>query len=205
MNAAALRVIKLGGSLLSMDRLGEVLHAWLESQSPATNLLVIGGGSLVDAVQIEAEADGLSDDLAHERALRAMGQTARQAAEFLEDPWRIASPEDAWQAEGRLLLLLDPVRFEEEWNREDQGKPLPRSWDVTSDSIAARVALVLKANELVLLKSTLPTGATTWQEAADSGYVDRCFPQVAAQLRVIRCVNLRAPGALEWSTDGLTE
>src|SRR5262249_22279375 len=46
------------------------------------------------------------------------------------------------------------------------------------------------ADELVLLKSS-SMHATSWQEAADAGFVDRYFPTAAAGVRSIRTFNLR--------------
>ena len=46
--------------------------------------------------------------------------------------------------------------------------------------------------ELVLLKSCLPAaGIATLEQAADAGYIDRCFPELAAKLPLVRLVNLR--------------
>ena len=67
-----------------------------------------------------------------------------------------------------------------------------QSWDVTSDSIAARIADLLGSDELVLLKSSLPEPqVATLDEAAAAGFVDRCFPCYAAKLPLVRLVNLR--------------
>jgi hypothetical protein len=71
------------------------------------------------------------------------------------------------------------------------SNPLPHNWDVTSDSIAARLAVLACAHELVLLKSSLPRPEATRSEMAQAGYVDRYFPQAAVGVPIIRCVNLR--------------
>jgi aspartokinase-like uncharacterized kinase len=94
------------------------------------------------------------------------------------------------RAEGQpTLAVLDPHAF----CVADEGRAggLPRCWDVTSDSIAARVAEVTRA-ELVLLKSAdLPAGIG-WSAAAANGLVDATFGTIVerAGLRV-RWVNLR--------------
>jgi hypothetical protein len=80
--------------------------------------------------------------------------------------------------------------------------PLPRTWDVTSDSIAARLAALLDADELVLVKSCLPTGELTPGVVAQRGYTDRYFPRAVAGVRVVRCVNLRADGHPEVRLSG---
>ena len=61
----------------------------------------------------------------------------------------------------------------------------------TSDSIAARLAEVLGADEVVLLKSQDPPSQASLAELAASGYVDAWFPEAAAGLSV-RLVNLRS-------------
>ena len=53
---------------------------------------------------------------------------------------------------GRIPVLA-PRRFLDEVDARSPD-PLPPSWDVTSDTIAARLAVRLGAAELVLLKST---------------------------------------------------
>ncbi len=72
-----------------------------------------------------------------------------------------------------------------------EATPLPESWDVTSDSIAAWVGTNVEAQEVVLFKSCLPE-ARTYEAAAAVGYVDRHFPMVAAGWQQVRCVDLRA-------------
>ena len=79
---------------------------------------------------------------------------------------------------------------------EDEYRPehLPHRWDVTSDSLAVRAACLLKANELILLKSTSWEG-NDWHKAADAGIVDAYFPEAVAQAKhsmSVRVVNLRA-------------
>ena len=72
------------------------------------------------------------------------------------------------------------------------GKTLPQSWDVTSDSIAARIARLLECRELILLKSCPPPpDAIQLERAADSQYVDREFPRFARDVPQVRFVNLR--------------
>ncbi len=75
----------------------------------------------------------------------------------------------------------------------DPSDPLPASWDVTSDTIAARVALDLKACELILIKSApLPPG-TDRRAAARLGLVDPVFPAFSRGLPRVTYRNLRGP------------
>ena len=67
--------------------------------------------------------------------------------------------------------------------------PLPCNWEVTSDSIAARVARELESCELILFKSVYRE-ATELGALAAQGIVDSYFPQAADRVPV-RIVNLR--------------
>jgi hypothetical protein len=90
------------------------------------------------------------------------------------------------------LLILDPGPFLHAIEPTAAGTHLPQSWDVTSDSIAARIADLLGSEEFVLFKSCLPESQiATLEEAAAAGFVDRCFPTFAASLPLVRLVNLR--------------
>jgi hypothetical protein len=87
--------------------------------------------------------------------------------------------------------IFDPVEFLRDVEPTCPGKPLEHTWAVTSDSIAARVAAVSEADELVLLKSADPPSDDR-RVLCDAGYVDRAFPDLADGLPVVRYVNLRA-------------
>ncbi len=74
---------------------------------------------------------------------------------------------------------------------------------VTSDSIAARLAHALRADELVLLKSRLPQPPCTAATAALAGYVDDYFPQAISVACRVRYVNFRDPAFAEvWQESG---
>ena len=105
----------------------------------------------------------LSDDAAHWMALLAMDQYAHVVAERLADGVLVTKRHEiaaALDAPVRLVPVLAPYR----WLHE--ADPLPHSWDVTSDSIAAWVAGQVGARQLVLVK---PPGAT------EGDRVDRHF------------------------------
>jgi hypothetical protein len=72
------------------------------------------------------------------------------------------------------------------------GRRLPCNWDVTSDSIAGRLSAMIKADELVLLKSSVPSGANSLGKLSTAGYVDAFFPELAVELPPIRAVDLRS-------------
>jgi len=191
------RVVKVGGSLLDWPRLPVALSEWLEQQSPraATTLLIAGGGSLVDAIREADRQFELNDEAAHWLSIRAMELTARLLAELLPeasletDLWNLKrSPGKS--ASTRLCIGLCLAFLE----REEAGLPgeaMPRDWRATSDSIAARIATALAADELVLLKSTDIAVGVSKTTAAAAKLVDAFFPSASRGLPAVRWVNLR--------------
>ena len=168
-------VVKVGGSLYDHPALGPALRAFVESLAPADVLLVPGGGPVADAVRELDRVHKVGEESAHWLALRALGVTAH----FLRT-----------LASGSRLTVLDCFTFAQ----EDEARPgsLPHTWAVTTDSIAARAAVVYRAERLVLLKSVdIPPG-TPWDVATANGWVDAYFPQIAATLACpVEVVNFR--------------
>lgn len=193
MNETAItrRVVKVGGSLLSAPDVIERFRAWLVAQPSAETLLIAGGGELADAVRDMHSRRPLSDSVAHWLCIRAMQlQTEMLAAELSEAgiARSVAELRDARPT--ARLVIVDPWRFIHDDDPRFSTAPLPESWDVTSDSIAARLAHVTTAAELVLLKSaTAPM--TELQQLSAADYVDGFFSQAARGLPHIRLVNLR--------------
>ena len=196
MTAGPLRVIKLGGSLLDYAELAIKLRTWLARQTPATDVLIVGGGKAVEALrQLDAEMQ-LGDETAHDLAMAAMSLSAAWAAQRFSE-MRLARDiaEIAGQSPPEIPTrwLLDTHRFASELPADR----LPRSWDVTSDSIAARAAEALRALELVLVKSAAPPEPFDLESLAAAGYVDRYFPTAAREVARIRAVNLRSDDCTE--------
>lgn len=151
-------VVKVGGSLYDHPGLGPGLRAYLAGLAPEPVLLVPGGGPFGDAVRALDAAHGLGEAAAHRVALRSLAAPAAFLQHLVGDAAAVLDA-DAFAA-------ADPA--------------LPRSWAVTTDSIAARAAAVTGASRLVLLKSVdIPPGRP-WAEAAARGWVDRHFPLVVA-------------------------
>ena len=193
------RVVKLGGSLLDWPELPFRLRAWFVAQSPAANVLIVGGGAVVDALRAGDRAQHLPAETMHRLAVQAMSLSAEILAELLPEARLAQSIEDRSWAIAASLQILDVATFV----REDaaHADALPETWEVTSDSIAARVASALGAAELVLLKSALPAGETSLRSWSQAAYVDRYFPQAARSLAV-RCVNLRDPAFAQTTATG---
>ncbi len=184
-------VVKVGGSLFDWPGLGERLAHWLKTLGQPEVILTAGGGTAADIVRDMDRIHGLGEERSHALALRSLTFTAHLLVELLPLP-RCAVVEhlthcsELWQQDG--VPILDLGSFA----RQDDARPerLPHCWAVTSDSLAARVAIVAQARELVLLKSLTIPPEMTWDEASRHEYVDQHFPTVARGLR-IRAVNLR--------------
>ena len=141
-------VVKFGGGVLSHPtHFAAALEVVADAASRQRLLVVPGGGPFADAVRY---ADGhlkLDASTAHWMAVLAMDLYGHllisrlPAAELVSDPAGIA---------GAVLSGRIPVLAPSRWLRELD--PLPHSWDVTSDSIAAWVAGMVGAPRLVLVK-----------------------------------------------------
>jgi (4-(4-[2-(gamma-L-glutamylamino)ethyl]phenoxymethyl)furan-2-yl)methanamine synthase len=144
-------VVKVGGSLLERD---DALRAALDVLDRTSRLLVVpGGGPFADAVREVYGRGAVADDAAHWMAVLAMDQYAELLASRLSRGRVVRSLIEARQAaQAGHVPVLAPSR----WLRE--ADPLPHSWDVTSDSIAAWVAGQVGAARLVLLKPPVTSG-----------------------------------------------
>jgi aspartokinase-like uncharacterized kinase len=195
-------VYKLGGSLLDLPDLARRLHSFLEQPFPFSGksqhgdqfrrLLVVGGGSVADAVRRWDKVHDLGDELAHRLAMQSMSFNAELVAAILGEARIVATrieARDAW-AEGQIAVLA-AAEFVDAEERASQNV-LPRSWHVTSDSVAAYVAIRWPAAALVLLKSVPIPAACSAETAANRGFVDAYFPQLAGRIPRVGWVNLRA-------------
>lgn len=185
------RVIKLGGSLLDLHALVPQFRRWLGAQATKTSVTVVGGGDVADAIRDAFARQPLDESDAHWLCIRALGVTADLMACLMPEGRLVRRFEQIRLPEHqRHLIFFECEQFLREVDAVRSPSPLPHSWSVTSDSIAARLAEHLGASELVLLKSSLPeTGSVA--KAAESGYVDHHFPEAVAGIPLIRCVNLR--------------
>jgi aspartokinase-like uncharacterized kinase len=183
-------VVKVGGSVHDLPQLGAKLNQWLQTLSACRLALVPGGGAAADVVRDLDRRHALGQEQAHWLALAAMTLNARFLQTLIPGTRLITdvpSCQDCWRED--LLPILDAYGFAV----QDEERPgaLPHSWDVTSDSVAARVATVFGARELILLKSVEIPSSLSWSEAAARGHVDPFFAHAAAGLNV-KAIHFRA-------------
>jgi aspartokinase-like uncharacterized kinase len=191
-----LTIVKVGGSLYDLPDLRARLQPWLSQAQSTGIILVPGGGATVDVIRDFDRVHRLGEERAHWLALNAM----RLNAEFLSRLLRTVDVMPHWdqiemaRSEGAQAFVIDAVAFDL-WDRmTNPHATLPRRWSVTSDSIAARIAVAAEADHLVLLKSvTIPQGMD-WEEAGRRGFVDEWFARTVHQAGPrlqVSAVNLR--------------
>lgn len=187
MSDLSLRVVKVGGSLLSSSGLGPRIKHWLDRQPSVPTVWLVGGGKLVDVVRDwQIEVPAASDKEAHWMSVDLMSVTAKMFAELVGS-WPIeSSPEslrEVFRAGGQNVIFDCGA-----WLRTVED--LPFSWSVTSDSIAGRLAIELSCREVVLLKSRAAAGDTVEENVAE-GVIDEHFPALGIQCQV-SLVNLNS-------------
>jgi aspartokinase-like uncharacterized kinase len=143
-------VIKVGGSLLGSPE----LERWLEifvKFSDGHIIIVPGGGVFADAVRESQKVSKISDACAHRLAVLAMDQFGLLLANMNPGLAIARTPmeidERTWQHRAIVWLPSTMVLADDS---------IPKTWDVTSDSIAAWLAEKLDAKYLILLKSDKP-------------------------------------------------
>ena len=141
-------VVKIGGGLLGTAGAFELVIEALTAFAPGRRLAIVpGGGPFADAVRQIFRRVKIGDDAAHWMAVLGMDQYAHALAARLPNAVLVDAAEAITAAvkTGRLPVVA-PYR----WLRG--ADPLPHSWDVTSDSIAAWIAGALEARRIVLIK-----------------------------------------------------
>jgi aspartokinase-like uncharacterized kinase len=165
-------VVKVGGALLSLgDALPRALSALELLSSEHSFVVVPGGGPFADAVRAVSELHSLPPNEAHWMAILGMDQYAILLASRIRNAELVHHRGEIAHAQSRgRIPVLAPYR----WLR--QADPLPHSWDVTSDSIAAWVAAEVGSPQLILIKPSAHDRSTV---------VDRYFER--ARPPALRC------------------
>lgn len=238
---AAPLVVKVGGSLFDLVDLPERLLRWIDLQAPPAVAWITGGGEPADWVRRVDERWGLAAETAHDWALDAM----RWHSRLLELLLRRRRAGADWAT----ALRCDDPAFDRRtsyadgtapaWTIVDVGAVLTaaeaeagerlveRSWEVTSDSLAAWTTACLNrrgreravsesevrgeappshAWELTLLKSAGPVAASTDGRFAlprlvAAGLVDPSFARHAAGLSRFHIVDLRRDDFPTWTIE----
>jgi aspartokinase-like uncharacterized kinase len=207
-------LIKVGGSLYNQPQLRANLAVWANLARGQRLLFLPGGGPFAGQVRTADVQLKLSDEAAHWMAILAMDQYAYLLADLMPGAkvvrdlsaaeFTTAAGQAAILAPSTLLLKLDP---------------LPHSWQITSDSIAAWLAKHAGIPLLVLLKSVAgvyqldgPGRSTTLLRQvtkpalARLDLVDSCFTETLAPETTCWIIDGGQPRRLaELLLDGCTQ
>ena len=164
-----LTVVKLGGSYaFSSD-----LQGWLAAiaSNAGDIVLVPGGGPFADAIRNAQPRMGFDDDAAHHMALLGMDQYGRALAALNKRFTPAASIAGIRRA---LRAGNVPV-----WSPTEmvlKRNDIPRSWEVTSDGLAAWLACRIGARRVLLIKHVdPPPDPIRIEDLVARGVVDRSF------------------------------
>lgn len=172
-SAAPLVVVKLGGS----HALSPLLKHWLGAIGRAVGGVVVvpGGGPFADAVRAAQAGMGFDDDAAHDMALMAMAQYACALASLAEG-FVVATDLGAI----RMARRQGRIPIWSPWPMLRAHPDIPRSWDVTSDSLAIWLAGALGADRVVLIKHRAAADDAGPHAMMRDGLVDTAFARFAA-------------------------
>ncbi|MEZ6138547.1 MAG: hypothetical protein R3C53_26995 [Pirellulaceae bacterium] len=195
------RVIKLGGSLLTLPNLREKFHRWCRDHPHSLTLIIVGGGEVVEAVRVVDAANRLPEDFAHWICIDLMQYTARIAHGILGNVEIYETRDELQQiltdsTQNSMAPATAPtiaiVQIATCFQPGFSNLGLPENWDVTSDTLAAAFGILYAAEELVVMKSADPPCYDKLEDLAEVGFVDPCFAEIAEGIGQVRFVNLRA-------------
>lgn len=161
-------VVKVGGALLDRpDAVDGVVRALVAAAARGSRLLAVpGGGPFADTVRAIDSRLGIDPTVAHWMAVLAMEQYALLLASRARGCRLVRNAEETAAALAAFQLpVLAPYR----WLRARD--PLPHSWDVTSDSVAAWLSGEVGADRLVLVKPVVGARASLVD-----AYFERALP-----------------------------
>lgn len=172
-------VIKIGGSLYNSEYLVEWLNT-LSNCNKQNIIIVPGGGPFANQVRVVDQQYGLDQVLAHNMAVLGMQQFGYLLASLCPKLCLAASNEQihaCWnQAKAAVWEPFDMV------NRYCK---LEKSWDVTSDSLAAWLASFLSVDRMLFVKSAEITLAKpTIAELTKQCCIDSTLPKLLAEMNI---------------------
>ncbi|MDR2707807.1 MAG: hypothetical protein LBB87_03555 [Nitrososphaerota archaeon] len=143
----AINVVKIGGSLSKNPETLQVLCQKLSRLASKQRIVVIpGGGKFADNVREADKQFSLTATTTHNMATLAMDQYGLLLADLTPNSQTEDNIETVKKAKSGIVTVFLPskfIRLEEK---------LPKTWDVTSDSIAAYIAKKIEVKKLLLIK-----------------------------------------------------
>ena len=141
-------IIKVGGSLQKGNNLADLCLTLGNIGKKHRIIIIPGGGIFADSVKKCTQDLNIDQDTAHWMAILAMNQYGYLLSSLISGSVCTENISELKEcADKHQPVVFLPYRLIKE---ED---PLPHSWNVTSDSIAAWIAGYIKSRKLVLIKS----------------------------------------------------
>ena len=171
-------VIKIGGSLTSKpENIRELMESIEDLSTRHLLVIVPGGGPFAENVRKLQELLDLSDSATHWMAILAMEQFGELLYQYTRKLETFSGREIGEMMLQKRSFILQPYRLV---RSKDE---LPHTWDVTSDSIAMWVAILIGADLAVLAKSTdtgtpKQIGVEESKSLAKDGIVDAHLPMI---------------------------
>lgn len=179
-------IIKLGGSLFNLPGLADHLLKFLAFHDFESPLILPGGGRFADVIRNLDQTHSLDVKHSHELGIKTLALSAQFVA-GLSPKFRLIFPTstNCEIDNSTVYSVVDPTEFVLNYS------PLPPTWDVTSDSIAAWLTSLHPQSNLVLLKSVRLPNDLSLCRSAELNLVDAEFPKAAAKLQKISWCNFR--------------
>lgn len=179
-------VVKVGGSLFDLPDLRSRLAAVVGLRPSHHIAFVSGGGAAADVVRGLQPVHGLTDAAAHRVAMESLSVGEALLSELIGQSARVGTYAEARQAWGNQMTpVFGASRFVQNESAANH-RTLQETWATTSDAIAAWIANVVRAEEIVMLKSIT---VRSWSQALE--HVDPCFEHHALGVPKVSWCNLR--------------
>ena len=179
-------VLKLGGSLLSSPALTQYLR--LASEKGHGQLVIVpGGGVFADQVRTTQKQWQYDDKTAHSMAILAMQQMALLLQGLCPDLVLVDKVTAIHAALQRQhVVVWSPLLTELD------AAGVSASWDVTSDSLAAWLAIQLSVSKLILVKSASIPDNSSLEQLTHAGIIDKAFTRlVHNKPLMIECISFQ--------------
>ena len=167
-------VVKLGGSLFQSDGLIKSLNSLEKNYADKSVVIVPGGGAFADQVRLAQHRWQFDDNTAHRMAILAMQQMALLINGLKGDFSIAGSVTDIKKQSVRAEDFLPVLIWSPDIVELDKAGIKP-SWENTSDSLAAWLAKMVSAKELILVKSAMIDASLSMEQLAEQNIVDKGF------------------------------
>ena len=172
-------VIKIGGSLYNSPNLVEWLNTLSECKTQ--NIIIVpGGGPFADRVREVDSKFNLDQELAHNMAVLAMQQygylmkSLCPALQLVNTQQKLC---ECWKKQ--KVAIWEPFDMIRDYYK------LEKSWDITSDSLAAWLAKFLSVDQLLFVKSAdITLSKSSYEELLNEACIDPYLPKMLAELNI---------------------